>query len=101
MLAWDCERDQQVEQTLNSKCKTIKLVTVVKSCSLLKFFNNKGKCKIHLMAPLVGNFNDVKLGYGELTSSIAVNYYGSKINLTISFHIGDMGYLWPISQYWI
>ena len=53
------------------------------------------------MAPLVGNFNDVKLGYGELASAIAVNYYGSKINLTIGFHIGDVGYLWPISQYWI
>ena len=76
MLTWECERDQQVEQTLNSKCKTIKLVTVVKSCSLLKFFNNKGKCKIHLIAPLVGNFNGVKLGYGELTFANAVNHYG-------------------------
>ena len=99
MLAWDCERDQQVEQTLDSKCKTIKLVTIVKSCSLLKFFNNKGKCKIHLIAPLVENFNGVKLGYGELAFAIAVNHYGSKMNLTIDFHIGDVGYLWPISQY--
>ena len=101
MLTWDCERDQQVEQTLNSKCKAIKLVTTVKSCSLVKFFHNKGKGKIHLIAPLIENFNGVKLGYDELASAIAVNHYGSKMNLTIGFHIGDVGYLWPISQYWI
>ncbi|CBI29098.3 unnamed protein product, partial [Vitis vinifera] len=58
----DCGRDQQAEQTLNSKCKAIKLVTIVKSCSLVKFFHNKSKCKIHLIAPLVENFNGVKLG---------------------------------------
>ena len=90
-----------MEQTLNSKCKAIKLVTIVKSCSLMKFFHNKSKCKIHLIAPLVENFNGVKLGYGELASAIAVNHYGSKMNLTIGFHIRDVGYLCPISQYWI
>ena len=65
-----------MEQALNSKCKAINLITTVKSCSLVKFFHNKGKCKIHLIAPLVENFNGVKLGYGELTYANAVNHYG-------------------------
>ena len=101
MLSQDYGNDQQVEQTLNSKCKAIKIITTVKSYSLVKFFNNEGKWKIHLIGPLVENCNGVKLGYGELISAIVVNHYGSKMNLTIGFHMGDVGYLWPISQYWI
>ena len=41
MLTWDCGRDQHEEQTFNSKCKVIKLVTTIKSYSIVKFFNNK------------------------------------------------------------
>ena len=67
MPMWDCGRDQQEEQTLNSKCKVIKLLTPVKCYSVVKFFNNKGNCKIHQIAPLEGNFNGMKLRYGELS----------------------------------
>ena len=67
MLTWDRGRDQQEEQTLNSKCKVIKLVTAVKSYSIMEFFNNKSDYKIHQIAPLEGNFNGMKLGYGELS----------------------------------
>ena len=67
MLTWDCGKDQQEKQTLNSKCKAIELATTVKSCSLVKSFNNKFQCKIRLIAPLVGHFNSMKTGYGELS----------------------------------
>ena len=67
MLTCDCGKDQQEKQTLNSKCKAIELATAVKSCSLVKSFNNKFQCKICLIAPLVGHFNSMKTGYGELS----------------------------------
>ena len=75
MPMWDCGRDQQEEQTLNSKCKVIKLLTPVKCYSVVKFFNNKGNHKIHQVAPLEGNFNGMKLGYAMSRQM----FYGYKL----------------------
>lgn len=53
--------DQQEEQTLNSKCEAIKLVTAIRRCSLVKFSTKKVQCRDSLVVELVENFNSITL----------------------------------------
>ena len=53
--------NQQEEQTLNSKCEAIKLVTAVKTLLPSQVFNKRVQCRDSLVVELVENFNSMTL----------------------------------------